>query len=71
MVGLGGGVFFVPMLVLAFGLPAQKAVGISLMAMTFATISATIVYSRQRKINYKVGILLDVLGIPSSTGGTK
>jgi len=62
-------VFFVPMLVLAFGLPAQNAVGISLMAMTFATISATVAYSRQRKINYKVGILLDVLDIPGSTRG--
>jgi len=69
MVGLGGGVFFVPLLVLAFGLPAQKAVGISLMAMTFATISATIAYSRQRKINYRVGILLDVFDVPGAVLG--
>lgn len=64
MVGLGGGVFIVPLLVLAFGLPAQNAVGISLITMTFATISATIAYSRQRKINYRVGILLDVFDVP-------
>jgi len=69
MVGLDGGVFFVPMLVLAFGLPAQNAVGISLIAMTFTTISAAIAYARQRKINYKVGILLDVFDIPGSTRG--
>jgi hypothetical protein len=64
MVGLGGGVFIVPLLVLAFGLPAQNAVGISLIVMTVATISATIAYSRQRKINYRVGILLDVFDVP-------
>lgn len=69
MVGLGGGVFFVPMLVLAFGLPAQNAVGISLIAMTFTTISATIAYARQRKINYRVGVLLDVFDVPGAVLG--
>jgi uncharacterized membrane protein YfcA len=69
MVGLGGGVFIVPVLVLAFGLPAQNAVGISLMTMTFTTISAAIAYARQGKINYRVGILLDVLDVPGAVLG--
>jgi uncharacterized membrane protein YfcA len=69
LVGLGGGVFLVPTLVLAFGLPSQKAVGASLFAMTFTTLSATIAYARQRKIYYRIGILLDVLDVPGAALG--
>ncbi|MEM2926608.1 MAG: sulfite exporter TauE/SafE family protein [Candidatus Bathyarchaeia archaeon] len=69
LVGLGGGVFLVPSLILIFGLPSQKAVGASLFTMTFTTISATIAYARQKKIDYKIGILLDVLDVPGATLG--
>ncbi len=64
MVGLGGGVFYVPLLVLVFGLPMQKAIGVSVLTMTFTTITATIAYAREGRINYKIGLLLDVLDIP-------
>jgi hypothetical protein len=69
MVGLGGGVFIVPMLVLGFKLPAQSAIGVSLATMTFTTLSATIAYARQRRINYKIGVLLDVLDVPGAVAG--
>ncbi len=69
MVGLAGGLLIVPILVLGLGLPAQQAVGVSLMMMTFATISATIAYARQRRINYKIGVLLDVLDVPGALVG--
>lgn len=64
MVGLGGGVFFVPTLLLAFGVTAQKAVGISLVTMTFSTFSAALAYARKGLINYRLGLLLDVLDVP-------
>lgn len=69
LVGLGGGILIVPILVLGFGLRTQHAIGISLLMMTFTTISATIAYARQKRINYKVGILLDVLDVPGAIFG--
>jgi uncharacterized membrane protein YfcA len=69
MVGLGGGVFFVPLLVLAFGVPTQKATGISVLIMTLTTTLATIQYARQKRINYKIGVLLDVLDAPGAMLG--
>lgn len=64
MIGLGGGFLIVPMLVLGFGLPAQKAVGTSLMAITFTSLSSTIGYAMQRRIDYQMDVWLDVLDIP-------
>jgi len=69
MVGLAGGTFMVPMLVLLFGLPAQKAIGASLFAIMFMTISATVAYAIQKKIDYKVGLLLDTLDVPGAVLG--
>jgi len=69
MIGLAGGSFMVPTLVLAFGLATQKAVGVSLFAIMFMTISATVAYAAQRKINYKVGLLLDTLDVPGAVLG--
>jgi len=69
MVGLGGGTIFVPLLVLAFGLPAQNAVGISLLAIMFMTISSTAAYAIQKRIDYKVGLLLDTLDVPGAILG--
>jgi uncharacterized membrane protein YfcA len=37
--------------------------------MTFTTLSATIAYARQRKIYYRIGILLDVLDVPGAALG--
>jgi len=69
IVGLGGGVFFVPLLVLGFGIETQKAVSTSLLAMSFTTVSATLAYAKQGKINYKVGVLLDLLDVPGAMIG--
>ncbi len=69
IVGLGGGVFYVPLLVLGFGMETQKAVSTSLLAMSFTTVSATLAYAKQGRINYKVGVLLDLLDVPGSMVG--
>ena len=69
MVGLAGGAFIVPALVLLFGLPTQEAVGVSLFAIVFMTISATAAYAIQKRINYKVGLLLDTLDVPGAVLG--
>jgi len=69
MVGLAGGTFIVPMLVLGFGLATQKAIGISLFAVTFITISATFGYALRRRIHFKLGLLLDTLDVPGAFVG--
>jgi uncharacterized membrane protein YfcA len=54
MVGVGGGIFMVPLLVfLNLVGSTQEAVGTSLAAIVFNSISSTIAYSRQKKIDYK------------------
>jgi hypothetical protein len=64
MIGLAGGFLFVPILILIFQLPAQNAIAVSLVAITGTTISATLGYIRQKKVNFKLGLLYDILDIP-------
>ena len=64
MVGLAGGFLFVPFLIIVFGLPAQNAAAVSLVAICGTTFSATVGYVRQRRVDYKLGLLYDVLDIP-------
>ncbi len=68
-VGLAGGAFMVPALVLIFGLPMQTAVGVSLFAIMFMTISATVAYATRKRIDYKVGLLFDTLDVPGAILG--
>jgi uncharacterized membrane protein YfcA len=64
MVGLGGGVIIVPALIVLFGVPANNAIAISLVAILGTTVSATVGYIRHKQIDYKLGFLYDVLDIP-------
>lgn len=60
MLGLGGGVFLVPFLVLAAGLPIKTAVGISLVTV-IATSSTVSAHSAGRQlINLRFGMVLEV-----------
>lgn len=64
MVGLGGGIIIVPALIVLFQIPAQNAIAISLVAILGTTVSATIGYIRVRQIDYKLGLLYDILDVP-------
>lgn len=64
MVGLGGGIIIVPALIVLFQIPAQNAIAISLVAITGTTFSATIGYLRAKQIDYRLGLLYDILDIP-------
>ena len=60
LLGLGGGVFLVPFLVLAVGLPIKTAVGISLITV-IATSSTVSGHSAGRQlINLRLGMVLEV-----------
>lgn len=69
MVGLGGGILIVPLLILVFGVPAQNAVAISLVAMVGTTFSASIGYIKHGRVDYKLGLLYDVLDVPGVVAG--
>ncbi|MFA5303579.1 MAG: sulfite exporter TauE/SafE family protein [Candidatus Nanoarchaeia archaeon] len=64
MIGLGGGVFFIPLLVLIYDIEPASAVGISIFAMLGVNISSTISYFFQKKIDIKLSLLYDIFDIP-------
>jgi len=63
MMGVGGGIFIVPMLTLIFSFPPQLAVGTSITAVLFTSISSSLVYFRKRLIDYRLGLILIVTSL--------
>ena len=70
MLGLGGGVFLVPLLTLAFGVPIRVAIAASLMSViATASASATVNLGRGL-VNLRLGLVLEVAtSIGGLTGG--
>lgn len=64
MVGLAGALLFLPVMILVFDVPADIAVGCSLLAGAVSTTTATIQYIRQHKVNYKIGLIYNVVDVP-------
>jgi len=69
VLGVGGGVFIVPMLTLALHLPIQVAIGSSLVAIVANSGTAAGVYTRARWTNVKLGLLLETATIPGAIIG--
>lgn len=69
MTGVGGGVFFVPLLTLAYGLVPAHAVGTSLLVIVFSGLSASLGYAKQKKIFFRTGLLLAVATVPGTVVG--
>ncbi len=57
VLGLGGGVFIVPLLVY-YKLPIHKAIGTSIACILFTSFSASLAYIFQKKVLYKEGLLI-------------
>ena len=68
MIGLGGGVIIVPILTF-FGFPPTVAASNSLFAAFSNSIASTISYSKQKRIEYSLGIKLGLLAIPGTILG--
>jgi uncharacterized protein len=66
MVGISGGVFRTPMLILVFGLTAQFSTAVSLFAVLFLAIPSSIEYNKNEKkpIMFKLGLLISLLAVP-------
>src|SRR5215831_7352090 len=60
LVGLGGGVFVVPLLTIAFGLPIRLAIGASIVSVIATSSGAAAAYVRDRVTNLRIGMFLEV-----------
>ncbi len=68
MIGLGGGIIIVPVLTF-LGFPPTLAASNSLFAALSNATASTISYSRQKRIDYSLGIKLGLLSIPGTILG--
>jgi len=59
LLGVGGGVFMVPLLTLAGYVPTiQQAAGTSIAGVVFTSISGTIAYALRHAIDFRIGLIL-------------
>ncbi|HKU48675.1 MAG TPA: sulfite exporter TauE/SafE family protein [Nitrososphaera sp.] len=68
MLGVGGGIIMVPALTL-FGITPSQIASTSLFAVTSTSVSSTVEYSRQKKIDYRLGILMAAMAVPGAVLG--
>lgn len=69
MTGVGGGFLIVPILNLVFGLPVHQAVGTSLVTIIFTALFSTFAYARQKRIDYRLGLIFAVGTVPGAIVG--
>ncbi len=60
LVGLGGGVFIVPLLTIGFGLDIRVAIGASIVSVIATSSGAAAAYVRDHLTNIRVGMLLEL-----------
>lgn len=60
LVGLGGGVFVVPLLTLGLGVPIEVAIGASIVSVIATSSGAAAAYVRDRVTNLRVGMCLEI-----------
>jgi len=68
ILGVGGGIIMVPALTI-MGLPPTQISITSLFAVTSTSVSSTIEYSRQKRINYRLGLEMAAFSIPGAIIG--
>jgi uncharacterized protein len=68
MLGVGGGIMMVPALTF-LNVPPTQAASTSLIAVMATSISSTIEYSRQKRINYGLGLQMAACAIPGGVLG--
>ncbi|MHA1581732.1 MAG: sulfite exporter TauE/SafE family protein [Candidatus Baldrarchaeia archaeon] len=69
LVGIGGGVIFVPMFNLFMGLPIEDAIGTSMCTIIFTALSGSIYYAKEKRIDYKTGLLMEITTVPGAIVG--
>ncbi len=69
MTGIEGGMIFVPLFILLFGLSPQEAAGVSMATMIFGLGAGSLAYARQRRIDYRLGLSLLAVSLPGTILG--
>ena len=68
LLGVGGGIVMVPALTL-LGLSPVQTASTSLIAVASTSVSSTIEYSRQKRIDYRLGLEIAIFAIPGAVLG--
>lgn len=68
MLGVGGGIIMVPALTF-MGLQHAEAAATSLFAVTSTSVSSTVAYSRQKRIDYRRAVQLAIAAVPGAVLG--
>lgn len=66
MIGIGGGVIFVPVFLLFFHFSPQQAVGTSICAVFFNALSGSISYLRQKRVDIRAGWKFALATLPGA-----
>ncbi|MGC9372605.1 MAG: sulfite exporter TauE/SafE family protein [Thermovirgaceae bacterium] len=69
ILGLGGGIFLVPLLTLLLGLPMKTAVATSLVAVVATSLSASSSYIRKGLTNIRLGLFLETATTAGAVAG--
>jgi uncharacterized membrane protein YfcA len=69
MLGLGGAIIYTPLFIFA-GLPVLKAIPMALLMNTITTISASIIYYKQRMIDTGIAYPIIVTSVPGALAGS-
>ena len=69
MVGVGGGVFLVPILILS-GVSAHSAIAVSIGAVALTSISAFVEYFKQKTVDLKLALFLALFSVPGAVIGS-
>ncbi len=64
VVGGGGGVVLTPLLILVFHHSANVAIATAFVAVTVGSVVSTFAYSRQGRVDYRIGLFLGGLTLP-------
>ena len=70
LIGVGGGLVIVPVLTLAYGFPPPLAVGTSLCCVFLNSLSGSVEYLRQRRVDVTLGAILAAAPLPGAELGT-
>ena len=71
MLGIGGGVILVPTFNLIVGLPIRKAIGTTKFLILFTSTSSALAHFRFKRIDWKIGLILEAMAIPGSIIGVQ
>jgi uncharacterized membrane protein YfcA len=69
LLGLGGGVFLIPYLVLALGVPMHQAIATSIVAVIATSSAGAAVNLERRTVNMRLGMLLEIATVLGAIGG--